>query len=344
MTGSLSAALGAMDQLAKRQEYRPLIAGYIPRTDLTAIAIALYGVICILLWSHFFRHGRHKWMLTLTIGTTCMLIGFFTRIGCHYDPYSLGIYIISTLFILLSPCAFLAADYVCLSRLALYLGQDVTKNCLVFPVTALVKFFVIMDVTTFLIQAAGGGITASTQNNPSLGSSGQIVSTIGLSLQLASFLAYTIVLILFGIKVRKMYPEKWNVTREHPQIERTRWVWWKAFATHPVVDWRILYFGLLLTCIAFITRSSFRVAEFQGGYSGYLYVTEGYFWALDALPLFLGLLVFVFIWPPRFLKYPELFTSSVHGEEEMLPTGAATVPAVTKDEQQNVTEADAIKL
>ena len=99
------------------------------------------------------------------------------------------------------PCAFLAADYVCLSRLALYLGQDVTKNCLVFPVTALVKFFVIMDVTTFLIQAAGGGITASTQNNPSLGSSGQIVSTIGLSLQLASFLAYTIVLILFGIKV-----------------------------------------------------------------------------------------------------------------------------------------------
>ena len=65
-----------------------------------------------------------------------------------------------------------------------------------------------------------------------------------------------------------MYPEKWNVAREHPQIERTRWVWWKAFATHPVVDWRILYFGLLLTCIAFTTRSSFRVAEFQGGYSG----------------------------------------------------------------------------
>jgi hypothetical protein len=28
-----------------------------------------------------------------------------------------------------------------------------------FPVTALVKFFVIMDVTTFLVQAAGGGIT-----------------------------------------------------------------------------------------------------------------------------------------------------------------------------------------
>lgn len=187
-----------------------------------------------------------------------------------------------------------------------------------------------------------------------------------------------------------MYPEKWNVAREHPQIERTRWVWWKAFSTHPVVDWRILYFGLLLTCIAFITRSSFRVAEFQGGYSGvsgrcifttrrvisssicsclaqYLYVTEGYFWALDAvrscghasaasgrradawhcsqqLPLFLGLLVFVFIWPPRFLKFPELFTSGVHGEEEMLPTGAATVPAVAKEGRQNTSEADVVKV
>ena len=136
------------------------------------------------------------------IRLTCSQIGFFTRIGCHYDPYSLGIYIISTLFILLSPVAFLAADYVCLSRIAIYLGRDdVCKNCLILPVTAFVKILVISDVSTFLIQAAGGGITASTRQNPQLGNSGQIVSTIGLVLQLATFVTYTVTLLLFGYRV-----------------------------------------------------------------------------------------------------------------------------------------------
>lgn len=67
----------------------------------------------------WFRQGKQRWMLALVIGNTCMLIGFFGRIGCHYNPYSLGgecpkllhtkaelpslgIYVFSTLFILLS--------------------------------------------------------------------------------------------------------------------------------------------------------------------------------------------------------------------------------------------------
>lgn len=50
----------------------------------------------------YVRHGKHKWMLTLTIGATCMTFGFIMRIACHFQPYSLGLYIISTLFILLS--------------------------------------------------------------------------------------------------------------------------------------------------------------------------------------------------------------------------------------------------
>lgn len=54
---------------------------------------------------------------------------------------------------------------------------------------------------TFLIQAAGGAMTASGQNNPSMGEIGRKVSMAGLSLQGASFASYTVILLYFGFRV-----------------------------------------------------------------------------------------------------------------------------------------------
>jgi hypothetical protein len=163
----------------------------------------------------------------------------------------------------------LAADYMALSRISLYLGRhDVTKNCLVFPVTALVKFFVIADITTFTIQAAGGAMTASGQTNPKMGEIGEKVSMAGLSLQGASFLGFTLILMLFGYKVRKLYPEKWNMAKLHPEIQQPYKPLWNIMDRTPIVDWRICYYAVLLTCLGFITRSAFRIAEFSGGYRG----------------------------------------------------------------------------
>lgn len=266
---------------------------------------------------HFARQGKQRWMLVLTLGAAAIVFGFIMRIACGYNPYSLGLYVISTLFILLSPCAFLAHDYMCLSRISLYLGrEDVTKNCLIFPVNKLVTFYVISDISTFLIQAAGGAMTASGQTNPKMGEIGEKVSMAGLSLQGASFISYTFILLYFGWRVRKLYPEKWNIVASYPD-QRAHPPLWKFWDGSPILDWRILYFAVLITCIGFVTRSSFRIAEFSGGYRGHLYITESYFYILDALPIWLAISVYIFVWPPRFLKHPDHFRSIAPPREEM---------------------------
>ena len=48
-------------------------------------------------------------------------------------------------------------------------------------------------------------------------------------------------------------------------------------------------------------RSVFRICEFAQGYDGVLRTTEGYFYGLDALPLWIAIAVFAVIWPPTFL-------------------------------------------
>lgn len=77
---------------------------------------------------------------------------------------------------------------------------------------------------------------------------------------------------------------------------------------------------------SFQVRSFFRIAEYAQGYFGYLATHEGYFYALDALPIFLCIACFTVFWPPIIFDhidenhdYPlELRTSSATSMEGIL--------------------------
>ena len=167
-------------------------------------------------------------MLVLCISTTTMCAGFIFRIPLTGNPTSLGIYIITTLvcrfpfpvggtdvaqLTLLSPCGFLALDYVLLPRLATYLDA---QDALFIKPHLIARIFVTSDVVTFLTQAAGGGLTA--MKNPTTANTGHWVSQVcgiqvslltvrsqialgALILQGFSFGTFTIMGIIFGFRV-----------------------------------------------------------------------------------------------------------------------------------------------
>ena len=76
-------------------------------------------------------------------------IGLATRFGLHANPESRGIYIVENLLVVLSPCGFIAANYILLGRLALWLGCD---QHLLIPRRRITLIFVLSDVFTFLVQ------------------------------------------------------------------------------------------------------------------------------------------------------------------------------------------------
>lgn len=80
--------------------------------------------------------------------------------------------------------------------------------------------------------------------------------------------------------------------------------------------WTTLYYVLLLTCVAYLTRCIFRVAEFVGGYDSYLATTEGYFYLLDALPLALAISLFFFVWPPSIFAHDANNVGHLDGARE----------------------------
>ncbi|KAF7985913.1 hypothetical protein HWV62_43820 [Athelia sp. TMB] len=221
-------------------------------------------------------------MLVLCIGSTAMAVGFVMRIVLAGSPESLGIYIFEDLFILLSPCFFLAANYMILSRLAVSLSTPsapVSSTCLFLPATRIAKIFVWSDGITFFIQASGGGLSASA----SMASTGQKISLFGLILQLVSFALYTVLLLVFGFRVMQQYPQVWKLSTQGGRK-----------------DWRVLYFVVCLTCIGILIRSVFRIVEFSQGYHGYVPTHEAFFYCFDSVPLFLAIGLYAFVWPPAY--------------------------------------------
>ncbi|GAA5852122.1 hypothetical protein JCM3766R1_007108 [Sporobolomyces carnicolor] len=266
-----------------------IIAGFDPKVWLSVVGIAAYGLSGSLHWIHWYRNRNNRYMLTLAIGMLCMVIGFILRIAYRQALDSVGVYAVMTLFILLSPCAFLATNYMVLTRLAHALNAE---SALFIKASRVVKIFVWADVATFFLQAAGGGLSASASS----ADLGHKIALVGLAIQLVSYCLFCCLLISFGIRAPHLFP---RVDEYRGQRSRGSY---NPFSTAPLGRWKLLWNLLLLSSCGIIVRSAFRLAEYTQGYDGYLATHEGYFYLLDALPLWLAMSIYCFFWPPRFIE------------------------------------------
>ncbi|KAF4575418.1 hypothetical protein EYR36_006777 [Pleurotus pulmonarius] len=187
------------------------------------------------------------------------------------------------MFVLLSPCAFIASTYALLGHLATYLDSGDLLP-LVSP-RRITLAFVASDVITFLIQAGGGGLLASSRESKTI-DLGNNMFLVGLILQLISFIIFSLIFVWFLIRVYIRRPDIWTFDSH------------KSWTN----DWRALSAAMAVTCIGILIRSVFRTAEKAEGFGGPLSTSETMFYALDTLPLFVAVAILVPFWPGRFIS------------------------------------------
>ncbi|QRW22382.1 RTA1-like protein [Rhizoctonia solani] len=251
---------------------------YTPNKTAAIIAGSLYmltaGAMCI--WGTRYW-GRY--MLSMIIGSACYAGGLYLRLIVGEDMGSVMKYATMNLIILLSPCGFIAGVYMLLGRLAIHL--DATDFLLIRP-NILTKVFVISDVLTFFMQAAGGGMTAGDDAN--MRNIGGKVFLVGLVAQLISFLGYTLIFGIFVYRLWTLRRNEWN-SRPH------------GIMSH----WLALVVAMALSCQNIIVRSVFRVIENAQGRNGIFATQEQYFYMMDVVVLWVAVSVFMVTWPPKYL-------------------------------------------
>ena len=160
-------------------------------------------------------------------------VGLGLRWGLHSNPESKGIYIAEYLFVVLSPCGFIAANYVLLGRLSRWIRCD--KHLLIKP-QKITLVFVLSDVVTFLVQATGGSVSVS--NSATLSLTGSRIFLAGLALQLLSFLFFSLLYIRFLWRVYKLEDPVWVRDQAKPFLQ----------------DWRSLAIAMFISCIGILVR------------------------------------------------------------------------------------------
>ncbi|KAH7909630.1 RTA1 like protein-domain-containing protein [Hygrophoropsis aurantiaca] len=282
---------------------------YIASNALTGTAFSLVLIVAFIHSYYMIRYGA-IWMIVVVIGEYSYATGFGFRFALHYHPDSTSIFAAEYLLTVLSPCMFIAANYMLLGRLARHLQ---CAHLIVVPSRKLAVIFVSSDVTTFLIQAGGGLMAVSKTPNTAL--LGSRIFVLGLILQLLSFLSFSVINGWFIYQVYRKETAVWTQD-EHR-------VWYR--------DWRSLAGALSISCIAILVRTGYRIAEIDQELTnkapGYLTTTEGYFYGLDFLPLFIAISVYVFFWPGNFIpKFPspplagiETALTNINKEDQFLP-------------------------
>ncbi|KAF8836095.1 hypothetical protein BDN67DRAFT_958451 [Paxillus ammoniavirescens] len=255
---------------------------YIPNKTAAGVAGGLYLLATLLLFGRLFAN-RTWWGLCLPIGSACMSFGLLLRIPTAMSPNSLPIFMVQQLFTILPPAAYLAFNYVLYGRFIVTCVDP--KYSWIRP-EKVAKYFVISDITTFLIQGGGGALEAS---------SNQTSAKLGSYLLLGGLILQTVSFALFIVLVFHAYR---GLVKDGVSPSQERW--------------GMILWTLFFSSAGFLVRCVYRVIELgqvTGG-GGYLMTHEVYFYVLDSLPLLVGISTYIIFWPSKYLATKDAYNMS----------------------------------
>ncbi|KAI1463051.1 RTA1 like protein-domain-containing protein [Daldinia caldariorum] len=220
----------------------------------------------------------------IIMGSLWECICFVLRtLGAH-DQQNSEYVTFSTLLFLLAPLWINAFAYMVLARLTYYILPE--RRLLRIRAEYLSKIFVIADVLSFLIQAAGGAMLAN-QDDPAAALNGTHIYMVGIGVQLFFVLIFTFFAVSF---VRRLS----FLERIRGLQRNAKWVW-------PLV------WTLLAVMVLIVIRIVFRLIEFsQGASSSNPFLQhEAFQFCLDAFPMLVALGLLNIVHPGIVLRGPD---------------------------------------
>ncbi|UZJ53515.1 hypothetical protein CBS101457_002835 [Exobasidium rhododendri] len=295
--------------------------GYRPSLPGNAIFCAVWAICAIVLAYQSIRYRRWWLLATLGLGSIFECAGNGLRIYGHFHTRVVNAYIAQEVILVLTPAFFAAAHFTILTKIC-----QLSNPSFISPIkpTCLIPFFVVLDVISLAVQGAGSALSATSEIDgdtvSTINSHGQIV-TAGLCIQVAGYVAFNIIFLLFISRARNS-PGEGN-SRFSIGSNST-----KKFL---LATW--------ISALLVLGRSIFRTAEMAKGWIGEVATTEWYYLVFDATLVALAVVVLIIVSPTKFLPRPEDATkttghSNDHLEAQNLEADRTTLVASNGNEME----------
>jgi len=219
-------------------------------------------------------YKKRWWCLLFAIGALTELLGWAGRTWSAECPSNLNAFLMQITTLIIAPTFFTAAIYVILGRLIVIMGKETS------PISATTYLWIFCgcDLISLVVQAVGGSMAsqAAAATPPRKSETGTNIMVGGIVFQMASITVFVFLFLEFLRRTRK---QRRSITA-------------KIY---------LLVGASAFSCLMIYIRSIYRTVELLQGWSGYLITHEGYFIGLDAVLMFLAVVVFNFIHPGWFL-------------------------------------------
>ncbi len=227
----------------------------------------------LMIWYKQWWFGIAFW-----IGCGLEFAGYIGRTLSSKDVSNIDDFLLQIITLTLAPAFITAGIYFMLAKLTVVYGEKYSK---LRPMTYS-KIFIVCDLTSIVIQAAGGGLAATALADGRDSTPGTHVMVAGIAFQVFSITLFLYFVLDFFIHLRHGFVKggKNDVIfeEEYADLRKTR-----LFKYFPI--------SILAATIFIYIRSIYRVAELAEGWRGHLILTEDYFFILDALMM--GLAIFI---------------------------------------------------
>ncbi|KAI1626474.1 RTA1 domain protein [Exophiala viscosa] len=256
---------------------------YNPSFGAAIVFSVLFGMLLIahLAQAIAYRKG-FCWVIVMASLWEFASYGFRTAGTRHQQSSSLAT--VSQILVLLAPIWVNAFAYMVFARIVHFFSP--TRKVWKISPSILAFIFVSLDITSFIIQLIGGGM-AGPGASPAAQQKGVHIYMGGIGLQ-------EFFIVCFSALVIKFHFEQTTAEKTGRLAgDKLRWKW-------------ILY-ALYICLLAITVRIIFRLIEFSRGFgtNNPLPHKEAYFYALEALPMFFGILIWNAIHPGRFMQGPD---------------------------------------
>ncbi|KAF2099714.1 RTA1-domain-containing protein [Rhizodiscina lignyota] len=263
---------------------------YQPSTALAIVFTVLYFVPTVYSFYLTVLRYRSWFFLCVLIGGILEVVGYIFRVVSVKNQDSIPPYAVSQTLIILAPIFVAAGNYLLIGRLIRAALDASHQRILRIQPHRITKIFVGCDIMSFLIQASGSGIAASVNWVGSTADIGQDVLLAGLGTQVATFVFFIAILVIFILRVKR-------------EGER---------ADSPD-GWRKVLYSVCISSALVLIRSIYRVIEFGQGIDGYTFTHEWPFYVFEALPMLPAITIFTIFHPAKYLT-PEARKTSADVE------------------------------
>ncbi|KAH9478584.1 hypothetical protein JR316_0009041 [Psilocybe cubensis] len=261
--------------------------GYVPSRATAVIFILLFATSTLL---HAFQATKHR--LWWFFWTACFcgiieLVGWSGRLWSSFNPLNGSAFQMQITCTIIAPTPLLAANFVILGNVIKRLGPAFSR----LTPRRYTIFFTSSDVISLVVQALGGGIAASSNDNAGskLGSN---IMLVGIIFQLVIILVYS----AFSIEFYYRY----NTNRPFEGRPTSDGILGSAQG-RLTPNIKLMSYVLAFSTVLFFIRSIYRIAELADGWDGRIIQTQVYFNVLDGAMIILAIYTLNIFHPGRLL-------------------------------------------